>query len=203
MGGRGVARWACRAALVAVLVAQPHRATACSFSQPPSTIDPARRATDQLAPTLPAPTSVTVNRGVGPRGAAGCGQSTTSCDDLGSVQIGVAATDDQTPAARIGYRLRVVKGSAPRDLVPQQAIEAVSGVLFLAWLDGATDDQEGLDFTLEVVAVDGAGNESAPQSVRVQDGGGGCALTGRRPAGAPLALFAAGFIVLTARRRRR
>jgi hypothetical protein len=113
------------------------------------------------------------------------------------------ATDDQTAVSRIGYRVRVTSGNAPTDLVPPHAIEAVAGVLFLAWADGATDDQEALGLTLEIVAVDGAGNESAPQSVHVQDGGSGCAFTGRRVSGTPLGFLAAAFIALAARRRPR
>lgn len=203
MVGRGAAKWACGLALTAALAAQPRRATACSFSQPPATIDPALRATDQTGPTTFEPGPVTIKRGVAPQRTSGCGEMSTSCDDLGSIQIGVRAFDDHTAPERIGYRVRVVKGSAPSDLVPQQAIEPVSGKLFLAWVDGATEDQEALDFTLEIVAVDGAGNEGAPQLMRIQDGGsGGCALTARRATGAAGAFFAAALVLLAARRRR-
>jgi len=45
--------------------------------------------------------------------------------------------------------------------------------LELAWTDRATSDQEGIDFTLAVTAVDLAGNESAPSSpIRVRHPGG-------------------------------
>jgi hypothetical protein len=52
----------------------------------------------------------------------------------------------------------------------------VSGEVFLlalAWADPATGDQEALDFTLALTAVDLAGNESAPSSpIRVRHPGG-------------------------------
>ncbi len=43
----------------------------------------------------------------------------------------------------------------------------------LPWIDGATDNQEPIDFTLAVTAVDLAGNESVPSSpIRVSHPGG-------------------------------
>ena len=45
----------------------------------------------------------------------------------------------------------------------------MAGDLMLDWVDSATDGQPTLNFTLRVVAIDLAGNESAPQTVRIND----------------------------------
>lgn len=205
MGSRGtLARWVFVGALAAAIAA-PHRAQACSFGGfANAMIDPALRVTDQQPPALPPPGPLKITRGTGAQ-PSGCGSVSTSCDDVGSVQVTVAATDDQTPPARLGYRVRSAGGTLPAEFsMPAQPVEALAGVLFFFWIDGGTDDQEAVDFSLEITAVDGAGNESAPQTVRVQHGGsgGGCGLTARR-AGRSLPLpFAVALIALAARRRR-
>jgi len=57
---------------------------------------------------------------------------------------------------------------------------------------------------LQVVAIDGAGNESAPQTVRVADDpGGACAVARPRRSGAGPATVVAAVLLLAARKRRR
>jgi MYXO-CTERM domain-containing protein len=69
-----------------------------------------------------------------------------------------------TAPDRIGYRFSLVNGTLPANLVLRTtAIEPVAGVLRLFF----PDDTGSFDFTLQVVAVDLAGNESAPQNVHV------------------------------------
>lgn len=70
--------------------------------------------------------------------------------------------------------------------------------LWLSW-PGNGDD---VDFTLQLVAGDAAGNESAPQTVRIYDDIGACSV-GRRNGvnGGPLAILMLA-LVLAGRRRR-
>ena len=73
----------------------------------------------------------------------------------------------------------------------------------LTWVDGASNDQEPIEFTLRVVAIDLAGNESAPQTVRVSDDPGGCAIAPARRPDSGLAFVAAAALLLATRHRRR
>jgi MYXO-CTERM domain-containing protein len=190
--------------LAAVLgAARPSRA--CSIPGPtPHTIDPQRQATDHQAPTLPAPPPPKITRG---RAAhrAGCSSSANdSCDDVGLIDIALGATDDMSQPSAIGYRFSLVSGKLPDGLqLPADAVRPGTGSsVVLAWIDEMTDTQEPFDFTVQIVAVDEAGNESAPQTLRVQDPGtsGGCRVGDGRAGGAVLALA---LLALAAPRRRR
>jgi hypothetical protein len=187
------------------VVGRPAPARACSLLGPgPYVIDPSMQATDHVAPTLP-PLSVARLQ----RGSASEGCSHNTCEGVGVLAIGGAATDDVTPAEGIGYRFSVVAGALPPSfliLLDQPSRATVSdGKIWLDWGDGATDDQEPIDFTLEVIAIDRAGNESAPQTVRVaDDSGAACAIAGGGPRRPPFAWFVGLALtgVLVARRRR-
>src|SRR5262249_39723655 len=154
-------------------------------------VDTSMQATDHTPPTLPVLPSPTITRGHGPR-QDGCAPSAMSCDDIGTIKFPASATDDMTPREQIGYRFSLLTGTLPAGLVlPPDPIEpAAAATLFLHWDDGATDDQEAIDFTLSVVAIDAAGNESAPKTLNVSDHPGvGCAVA--RPPGShdPLAFL--------------
>jgi hypothetical protein len=80
------------------------RAHACSFLGPtPHVIDATMIGVDRTPPILPQPTVATINRHDG----TGC-MSADSCGDFVSVKITNLASDDMTPADKIGYRLTVV-----------------------------------------------------------------------------------------------
>ena len=148
-------------------------ARACSIAAPTQhVVDPSMQATDQTAPMLPPIPDAQVTRGKGPK-QEGCGQSASSCDDIGTITIAALATDDVTDPSRIGYRFTYgsdVSSYLPSGFQPPAyAVEPQGGFLMLNWLDGATDGQETLNFTLQVVAIDLAGNVSAPQTVRIFD----------------------------------
>lgn len=191
-------------AIAAVTAWPPAPARACSVAGPgPHVVDPALRATDQTPPTFPAPVSYEVSRGT--QSSGGCSHNT--CDGVGFIYLSADATDDATPSERIGYRLSREDGTLPTGLIlPHGAIEpAQSGPgLALFWDSGAGDGDEPIDVTLRVVAIDLAGNESAPQIVRVHDDpGGGCGIArggGSRTGRAALVMAA---LLLAARRRRR
>ncbi len=159
---------------------------------------------DTAAPTDPADVQVTVKRGVGPA-CVGPLCSSTSCDDLGAVTLTFpASTDDVSAPEAIGYRVRLVEGTAPEHLLDgvvrtsDRLSDDGTAQITLAWGDEATDDQEPLDFVLGVTAIDEAGNESAEVEVEVSDAGSGCATVGG--AGALATLLALG--LAGARRRR-
>ena len=89
-------------------------------------------------------------------------------------------------------------------MIPEGAVKAFGNdELSLWWIDGNTDDQEAFDFTLALVAVDRAGNESAPKTVRIVSEGGGCSVASpARPRGA-VAFALVTLIALGVRRRPR
>jgi len=95
-----------------------------------------------------------------------------------SARLANLATDDLSPTNKIGYRLTAVAGTAPTaaSWIRGALRGNGDGTLTLLWYGG--DD---FDFTLQVVAIDAAGNESAPQTVRISNGAGGCRVGGRHP----------------------
>jgi len=129
-----------------------------------------------------------------------------SCEGIGTLAIGAAASDDLTPANGIGYQFVLVAGALPAGFTLPQGPSKVTisdDKIWFAWDDGATDDQEDIDFTLSVVAIDAAGNESAPQTVRVSDHPGfGCAVARRRSTRDGLACVVVAAAILATRRRR-
>ena len=189
---------------IAGAAATPTPARACSFAGPtPYVVDPSMQATDQVAPTLP-PLSV----GRLQRGKAMEACSGNSCEGMGALAIAGVATDDVTPETGIGYRFSVVAGALPPGFrLPEgpTQITISDRQIWLNWDDGATDDQESIDFTLQLVAIDRAGNESAPQTLRVTDDTGGCAVAGQRAPYRGLAFAMVAALLLAARgpRRRR
>lgn len=125
-----------------------------------------------------------------------------SCGDFTSVAITNLATDDQTPTDRIGYRVTLAAGALPAGLaLPGEVVHlaGADGSWWLMWPGIEAD----VDFTLQFVAVDAAGNESAPQTVRIHDEAGGCNLGRRHDAGPGVLALAALAAAMTARPRRR
>lgn len=113
-------------------------------------------------------------------------------------------TDDRTDAEHMGYRVEVVAGHAPSDPTwPTGPVRALGGTLYFHWVDGGSDDQEAVDFTLRIRAVDLAGNEGPPSDVRIRDDG---SSAGCRVAGAGVDLswsFVAALLFCLRRRARR
>jgi hypothetical protein len=168
-------------------------------------VDPSAAATDQVPPTLPPILAYDVYRAKEPGACNG------SCES-GHISFVVDATDDMTPPERIGYRLQLQAGALPTGLrLPAGAIEggpasAIEGGqagprLWLYWDSLASDGTEPIGFTLQVIAIDLAGNESAPQTVRIHDDPGGCAIARGGPARRPVAWLAVAALVLAARPR--
>jgi hypothetical protein len=190
----------CSAAVVAtVVVAWRADARACDpVGDFPHTVDPVMQATDQTPPTLPAIPEPTIHYGADD--SSGCGA--TKCGDATYIGIAAVATDDITAANHIGYRLSLVDGALP----PNTTLPTTALAPFLDQIRVYfPHDTVALDFTLEVVAVDLAGNESPPQTVHVHHFESSECSLGRR-AGARPALGWIAVVVLIAgayRRRRR
>lgn len=176
-------RWPIVTALAALSWVAPRRAQACSYGPlPPHPTDPAEAAVDGTPPSAIAKPSFTVKRGHGPEGSCGS-QSSDSCADTGSISVHFEpATDDRTDAATMGYQVEVVDGVAPTDPTwPSSAVRAYDGnTLYFHWSDGESDEQETIDFTLALRAVDRAGNQGPATEIRIRHGGSeeSCRMTG-------------------------
>jgi hypothetical protein len=84
-----------------------------------------------------------------------------SCGDTGTVRIELApSADDNTPPSELGYRLQLVRGELPGSMLGAIGVTLAAGqTLFLR---ASFEEMTALDASLVAVAVDGAGNESAP-----------------------------------------
>ena len=184
------------ALLVSAGLVFPGRARACDVATPAlHTIDPAQVGVDQTPPQLVEP-AVAELRNID-HSDNGCA---SKCGWDHSARLINLGTDDMTPADRIGYRVTLVAGDAPSLTTSGERaiLGAADGSLTLYW-----DGDDDFDFTLQLIAVDAAGNESAPRTVRVSDGG-GCSVGGRRVSdGFALAVVALAVVSAAARSPRR
>ena len=129
------------------------------------------QATDQIAPVLSS------LRGPEPRGRSGPGRDVADREDR--AQRGGhydGASQDQ-----IGFRRRRRRPAPPR-IGASHALDlrASFGRLPLTWTETPPSEGAPISFSLQVVAVDLAGNESAPQTVVVEDDGSVGVPCGRR-----------------------
>lgn len=172
------------AALLCALALSSRRSEACDYGALGThTIDPAEQAVDATPPSAISSPSYTVRRGHAPE-SDGCRETWDSCADIGSISVHFEPpTDDRTATEELGYRVEVTSGRAPSDPTwPTAPVRASNGdTLFFHWADGERDDQETLDFTLTLRAVDRAGNEGPATEVRIRHGGSeeGCRVAGR------------------------
>lgn len=195
-------------AAVAAVSVLPTEAAACSIPMLTLELDPTEQAEDMTAPQVPVFEVEQIKRGTGAV-SGGCGSvMTTSCDDLGWIALRILETgDDRTPTDAIGYLVEV-EGQVPAGFtVPQEPIQVVSGTtISLPWIDGATDGQEPIAFSITLRAVDLGGNMSEPSApVEISEPGGsesGCmTATGRRLPAGGIAL-ALGALLLSRKRPR-
>jgi MYXO-CTERM domain-containing protein len=162
------------AALLCILLPSPREAAACSLVWNDDLVSDPAFADDDIAPGATTVEEVVVHRSED----SGCAAS--SCGDLASIQITVAADDDRAPADRLGYHLTLASGTLPRGLtLPPEPIVPGGGpgriVLFFS------PDVDSLDFELSIRAVDLNGNHGAPAIARVVDRtSGGCSAPGGR-----------------------
>lgn len=169
------------------------RARACELAAPsPHTVDPAQVGVDQTPPQLAQPT-VTELQNLEPAGG-GC---SPKCGWEHSAKLMNLATDDMTAVDRIGYRVTLVAGPAPGPTTgsTKPSLAGYDGSLTLFW-----DGDDDFDFTIQLIAIDAAGNESAPQTVQITSGGGGCSV-GHRCSGNGFALAVLALALASARAR--
>ena len=146
------------------------RAHACLRPEPePFSIDPALQGVDVAAPSTPTPIEASVSRWAGEF----CRKGTcvaSSCGSTASVELRFEPpVDDHTEPTRLGYRLLQVSGYVPPALQPAlySIIHAPLGldddfVPRTYYIDVPYQDVVDLDATFKLIAVDRAGNESAP-----------------------------------------
>ena len=180
------------------VVVSPVRAHACSFAGPtPHIIDPAMVGVDQTPPTLPQPVVAEIQH----YEPEGCMEG-NSCQDIVSARITNLATDDTTSPDQIGYRFAVVSGTRPAGFslpTGTARMATFDGSFYLHWSAG-----QDVDVTLNLFAVDAAGNQSAPRALRIQEDTGGCSVgRGARAGTASLALVVLALAAVARRRRGR
>ena len=111
-----------------------------------------------------------------------CGQDicvANNCGDLGGVAVDLSAGDDQTAARDIGFRLQLVEGDVPPALRRMLGVDLAGPTPLRVQL--SFDDVPSVAATLRVIAIDAAGNESAPsEPFRVGFDGCTLAATGER-----------------------
>ncbi len=123
-------------------------------------VDEALEQKDALAPGTPVVVAVDAFR----RAGMTCTRAScvaNSCGDTGTVRIDLApSADDNTPPSQLGYRLRLVRGELPASMLGAIDVTLAAGqTLFLR---ASFEEMSAVDASLVAVAVDGAGNESAP-----------------------------------------
>ena len=118
-----------------------------------------------------------LKRGIGPRSVEGRPghHYSTSCDDIGYFAVEIEpGRDERTDREQLGYAFEVIEGEAPAGLfgrgpvgLPSAGLTPAQGerhLLSFWWADGATNEQEALDFTFVIRTVDRGGNKSAPSA---------------------------------------
>src|SRR5262245_33675167 len=174
----------------------PGRARACSLAHPEQfAVDPAQVGVDQTPPQLAQPIVSDVQK-LEPLGG-GC---QPKCGWEHSAKLTNLATDDMTAADRIGYRVTLVSGPAPGPTtgLTVPSLTRSTDSLTLYW-----DGDDDFDYTIQLIAIDAAGNESAPRTVQISSGSGGCSVGHRRTGDAfTLAILALALASARARRLR-
>lgn len=147
---------------------------ACKYGPPEAhVVEPEQTAVDSTPPSEIGDPSFTVRRGHALE-RSGCSETNDSCADTGIIGVHFEpAADDRTDGSLMGYRVRVVAGELPSDEPwPEWPVRATSAeALYFGWTDGETDDQEEIDATLSITAIDRAGNEGPPTELRIRDPG--------------------------------
>ena len=138
-------------------------ALACSVAGPePHIVD--AESTDTVAPGAPT-LAAEIYREARKYG------NDKSCGDIGSLLIQVSATDDETPADALGYRIELA-GDHPTGLATKPVL-AQNGTIYLYW--GYDPQNHGpWDFDVTVSAIDDAGNEGPPTTVSIRERGTAC-----------------------------
>ena len=190
-------RHECVVFALSMVVMSANPADACSIARNSEghTLDPEEQAIDRTPPSKPTLMVLGIKRG---QPSGGCSHG--SCDDVGTMTIGVLGSDDRTAPGKLGYRVEPASGNFPRGFsLPVMPIRLLSpaegggtGHMVFAWDDG--EGGASLSFSISVVAIDLAGNESQPTILRISDGGSGCHVGGG--GGGPFPVRALGCVLM-------
>lgn len=149
-------------------------AWACSLASPAEhTVT--ENPTDVVAPSVPT-ADVAIVRGHGPVETEDGSLMSSSCDDLGFLNLSLAATDDVSAPGNLGYVVTLVEGGDLPDgltlstdgMVP---VRTESGGLTISWIDEEMDEQDAFSFEIDIAAMDEAGNLGEPARLLVEDDG--------------------------------
>ena len=143
------------------LALQPRIVTACVLEPTlPHRSDPTLQQIDTAGPRAPVVVAAAAYR----RSGMTCGQDVcvaNNCGDLGGVAVDLeAGLDDRTPSNRLGYRLELVAGEVPEQLRSRLGVNLAGPTPVRLHL--AFDQVPAVNATLRIIALDEAGNESAP-----------------------------------------
>lgn len=192
------------AAAICLLTLQATPSRACLAPLQPHELDPAEQQVDTTPPGPIEVLDVEVHRGRGPSCEGIGGWSATSIDGTGTIAITInPPIDDRTPLEQMGYRVTLLEGELENDMFPEYDFRIRDEAIYLNWSDGDTDDQEPIDLTIEIQAVDLAGNlgaRSDPITIR-HPGSGGCATAAHNTVEAWMCLLAVSLVYLRRRRR--
>jgi hypothetical protein len=159
----GAGRWGCALALCAASLGVAQRAHACVRPSPiPFEIDPALQGVDIEPPSTPVDVGGVATRASGEfcRGGT-CVVS--SCGSSGNIRVEFSsAAGDAPDAEEVGYQLRFVEGVMPEGVAP--VLERITVGVSPLQFEVPFDDVVSIDATFQLVAIDRAGNESAPSA---------------------------------------
>jgi hypothetical protein len=150
------------ASVVLLALSAQHRiATACVLEPTLAHHSDATLAQfDTTAPRAPVVVAAAAYR----RSGLTCGQDVcvaNNCGDLGGVAVDLeAGRDDHTPSNRLGYRLELVAGEVPEELRNRLGVNLAGPTPVRLHL--GFDQVPSVNATLRIIALDEAGNESAP-----------------------------------------
>lgn len=123
-------------------------------------VDAELGSTDTSAPEVPVLVEVATFR----RNGMTCTLAScvaNSCGNTGTVRIALApAADERTPVDELGYRLVLVSGVLPASMKELVGVDLAGDRP--VFLRPAFEEVPALDVMLAAVAIDAAGNESAP-----------------------------------------
>jgi hypothetical protein len=132
------------------------------FTREPYVVDSALQANDRVAPSPFTEASAFAFRTIGTV-CKGDTCTASTCGNSASIQLSfVAPSDDQTPSAELGYRIEVLAGEIPQSMLddvgqPRPLPPSLS-------FDIGFDEVTRIDAVIALVAIDRAGNESAPSA---------------------------------------
>lgn len=154
--------------LILILILSSFEAMSCSFAPGYQGFFPSPHYRNKnITPSIPVAKVLSIVRGHDD-GNGG------SCSDAGIIRI---QFDKINPVANTGYKLRIVKGEFEEAAIPDNEVmpttySRIDNTMFFVWLDGSKNNQETIDFTLEIVAISPEGLESEPFYLKVFHPGG-------------------------------